>query len=151
MLSWFENLVDPYPTEPPKAPPKGFAAFLWAGTQGMRRYLLGMTLLTACIGAFEALLFSMLGSIVDWLSTVAPSQLWTTSRQKLWLLAGVLLLSPLAVWVQTMLKHQALAVEVPAQPHGEVARQGLVLEHGLHPHGQRAEQQHGGQQQQLLA
>ena len=113
MLSWFENLVDPYPTEPPKAPPKGFAAFLWAGTQGMRRYLLGMTLLTACIGAFEALLFSMLGSIVDWLSTVAPSQLWTTSREKLLLLAAVLLLSPLAVWVQTMLKHQALAGNFP--------------------------------------
>jgi len=113
VLSWFENLVDPYPTEPPKAPPKGFAAFLWAGTQGMRRYLLGMTLLTACIGAFEALLFSMLGSIVDWLSTVAPSQLWTTSREKLLLLATVLLLSPLAVWVQTMLKHQALAGNFP--------------------------------------
>lgn len=113
MLSWFENLVDPYPVEPPKAPPKGFAAFLWAGTQGMRRYLLGMTLLTACIGAFEALLFSMLGNIVDWLSTVAPHQLWTTSRQKLLLLAGVLLLSPLVVWVQTMLKHQALAGNFP--------------------------------------
>ena len=90
MLSWFENLVDPYPAEPPKAPPKGFWAFLWAGTQGMRPYLLGMTLLTASIGAFEALLFSMLGSIVDWLSAVSPEQLWVTSREKLLLLAGVL-------------------------------------------------------------
>ena len=113
MLSWFENLVDPYPAEPPKAPPKGFWAFLWAGTQGMRRYLLGMTLLTASIGAFEALLFSMLGSIVDWLSAVSPEQLWVTSREKLLLLAGVLLLSPLAVLVQTMLKHQALAGNFP--------------------------------------
>ena len=113
MLSWFENLVDPYPAEPPKAPPKGFWAFLWAGTQGMRRYLLGMTLLTASIGAFEALLFSMLGSIVDWLSAVSPDQLWVTSREKLLLLAGVLLLSPLAVLVQTMLKHQALAGTFP--------------------------------------
>ena len=113
MLSWFENLVDPYPAEPPKAPPKGFWAFLWAGTQGMRPYLLGMTLLTASIGAFEALLFSMLGSIVDWLSAVAPDQLWATSREKLLLLAGVLLLSPLAVLVQTMLKHQALAGNFP--------------------------------------
>ncbi|MBP7501279.1 MAG: ABC transporter ATP-binding protein [Aquabacterium sp.] len=79
----------------------------------MRRYLLGMTLLTASIGAFEALLFSMLGSIVDWLSAVSPDQLWATSREKLLLLAGVLLLSPLAVWVQTMLKHQALAGNFP--------------------------------------
>jgi ATP-binding cassette subfamily B multidrug efflux pump len=113
VLSWFENLVDPYPAEPPKAPPKGFWAFLWAGTQGMRPYLLGMTLLTASIGAFEALLFSMLGSIVDWLSAVSPDQLWATSREKLLLLAGVLLLSPLAVLVQTMLKHQALAGNFP--------------------------------------
>ncbi|MBP6613470.1 MAG: ABC transporter ATP-binding protein [Aquabacterium sp.] len=79
----------------------------------MRPYLLGMTLLTASIGAFEALLFSMLGSIVDWLSAVSPDQLWATSREKLLLLAGVLLLSPLAVLVQTMLKHQALAGNFP--------------------------------------
>ena len=45
MLSWFENLVHPYPDAPPKAPPRGFLAFVWAATAGMRPWLLGMTLL----------------------------------------------------------------------------------------------------------
>jgi ATP-binding cassette subfamily B multidrug efflux pump len=113
VLSWFEKLVDPYPDTPPTIPPKGFWAFLWAGTAGLRPYLLGMTLLTASIGAFEALLFNMLGSIVDWLSKVPPAQLWTQSRHQLLMLAGILLASPLAVALQTMLKHQAMAGNFP--------------------------------------
>ena len=113
MLSWFENLVHPYPDTPPATPPKGFFAFIWSGTQGMRPYLLGMTLLTALIGAFEALLFNMLGSIVNWLSAVPPQQLWTQASDKLLMLAGVLLASPLAVWLQTTLKHQTLAGNFP--------------------------------------
>ena len=113
MLSWFERLIDPYPETPPSVPPKGFLAFVWAGTKGMRRYILGMTTLTAMIGAFEALLFNMLGSVVDWLSKVPPTQLWTQSRDKLLLLAVILLISPVAVLLQTMLKHQALAGNFP--------------------------------------
>ena len=98
MLSWFERLVDPYPEDTPTAPPKGFFAFVWVNTQGMRPYLLGMTLLTASIGAFEALLFNMLGSIVDWLSHTPPAQLWSQQREHLLLLGGILLASPLLVW-----------------------------------------------------
>ena len=72
-----------------------------------------MTTLTAAIGAFEALLFNMLGSVVDWLSQVAPADLWTQSRDKLLLLAAILLASPLAVLLQTVIKHQALAGNFP--------------------------------------
>jgi len=113
VLSWFERLINPYPETPPAVPPKGFLAFVWAGTLGMRRYILGMTLLTAAIGAFEALLFNMLGSIVDWLGKVPPAELWTQSRDKLLVLAAILLASPLAVWLQTLLKHQTLAGNFP--------------------------------------
>ena len=70
MLSAFENLVHPYPERVPPIPPKKFLAFLWACSHGLRRYILAMTLLTAAIGAFEALLYSMLGNVVDWLSAV---------------------------------------------------------------------------------
>ncbi|MDO9237726.1 MAG: ABC transporter ATP-binding protein [Aquabacterium sp.] len=113
MLRWFENLIDPYPETPAEVPPTGLFAFIWAGTQGLRRYMLGMTVLTASIGAFEALLFNMLGQIVDWLSKVPPSQLWTHSRDKLFLLAFIVLASPTAVLLQTLLKHQALAGNFP--------------------------------------
>ena len=113
MLKWFENLVHPYPEAPPKTPPKGFLAFVWAGTEGMRPFLLGMTLLTASIAAFEAWLFGMLGGIVDQLGQYTPATLWTEARAHLLMLAGVILLSPLAVWLQTLLKHQTLAGNFP--------------------------------------
>ena len=113
MLSWFETRVDPYPETPPSPPPKGFLAFVWAGTVGMRPWLLAMTLLTASIGAFEALLFNMMGGIVDWLSTTPKDQLWAQQRGHLLALAGVLLASPLIVWLHTTLKHQTLAGNFP--------------------------------------
>ena len=50
----FEKLVDPYPDAVPPPAPKGLRAFLWANTEGVRRYVLVMTTLTALIGAFEA-------------------------------------------------------------------------------------------------
>ena len=113
MLSWFETRVDPYPETPPSSPPKGFMAFVWAGTRGMRPWLLAMTLLTASIGAFEALLFNMMGGIVDWLSTTPKDQLWTQQREHLLALAAILMTSPVIVWLHTTLKHQTLAGNFP--------------------------------------
>jgi ATP-binding cassette subfamily B multidrug efflux pump len=68
-----------------------------------------MTLLTAVIGVFEALLFSFLGRIVDWLSRVEPARLWTEQRGHLLLLAAVLLASTILIGLQSLLKQQALA------------------------------------------
>ena len=113
MLAWFENLVQPYPDSKPQIPPRGFFAFLWAATRGLRPFIFLMTLCTALIGAFEALLFSMLGHIVDWLGKVEPNLLWEQERGSLLLLAGVLLASPLVVALQTFIKHQTLAANFP--------------------------------------
>ena len=95
MFAYFEKLVHPYPEAEGPAPPRGFFAFVWSCTQGLRPYIAGMTLLTAMIGAFEALLFSMLGRIVDWLGAVAPAKLWEQERGSLLLLAAILLVSHL--------------------------------------------------------
>lgn len=113
MFRLFESLVHPWPEAPPEAPPRGFFAFLWACTRGLRGYIAAMTFFTAVMGAFEALLFAMLGHVVDWLAAVQPGQLWTTQRTPLLLLAGILFASPLAMAMQTMLKHQALAGNFP--------------------------------------
>lgn len=113
LLTYFERRVHPYPDALPTEPPQRFFAFLWACTKGLRPYLLGMTLLTAVIGAFEALLFGMLGRVVDWLAAVPPSQLWSEHRASLLLLAGILLASPVLVLLQTLLKHQSMAANFP--------------------------------------
>ncbi|WP_067066316.1 ABC transporter ATP-binding protein [Roseateles chitosanitabidus] len=113
MFRWFEKLVDPFPQSPAPQPPAGFFAFIWAGSQGMRGLILILTFLTAAIGAFEALLFSMLGSIVDWLAKVPPAQWWSTQEDKLLMLAGVLLASPLLIAIQAMCKYQGLSSNFP--------------------------------------
>lgn len=113
MLRYFEKLVDPYPQSTPLTPPHGLLPFLWASTHGLRRYIGAMTALTALIGVFEALLFAMLGRIVDWLARVEPSQLWVQERGSLLLLAGVLGASVLAIAVQSAIKQQTLAGNFP--------------------------------------
>jgi ATP-binding cassette, subfamily B, multidrug efflux pump len=113
VFRWFESLVAPYPEGAPTTPPQGFFAFLWACSEGLRPYLLGMTLCTAVIGAFEALLFAMMGRIVDWLGSVDPALLWTEERGTLTLLGVVLASSVVLVALQTMLKHQTMAANFP--------------------------------------
>jgi len=113
VFRWFEKLVHPYPDAPPDAPPRGLLPFLWANTRGLRRHLLALTLLSAAIGAFEAVLFGMLGSIVDWLGRVEPARLWAQERERLLLLAAVLVASPIVVTLQSLVRQQALAGNFP--------------------------------------
>jgi ATP-binding cassette subfamily B multidrug efflux pump len=113
VFGYFERLLDPYPEAARSAPPRGFFPFLWWCSRGLRPYLLATTLLTAFIGAFEALLFSMMGSIVDWLGKVEPAQLWTQHSGRLLLLAAVLAGSVLLVALQSMVKQQTLFGNFP--------------------------------------
>ncbi|MDO8305826.1 ABC transporter ATP-binding protein [Herminiimonas sp.] len=115
MLGWFENLLHPYKDEVPAPPPSDFIAFVWACTSGARPYIAAMTLLTATIGAFEAMLFAMMGEIVDWLSKVQPAMLWQQEGNSLLLLAAVVIGSTVLVALQTFVKHQTLAGNFPMQ------------------------------------
>ena len=109
MFKWFENLVSPFPTHEIVAPSKHFWHFIWQSTQGLRPYILGMTLLTAMIGAFEALLFAMMGKVVDKLAQISPNTLLQNHLEELTILGLVLLGSTLLIGLQTLLKHQTLA------------------------------------------
>jgi len=113
LFHFFEQRLDPYPAAEPAPPPRSFMRFVWAGTQGLRGWILALTVLTAVIGAFEALLFAMLGRIVDWLARTAPARLWQEQGTTLLALAGVLAASILLVGLQTTVKHQTLAGNFP--------------------------------------
>jgi ATP-binding cassette, subfamily B, multidrug efflux pump len=113
MFHWFEKLLNPFPETAIAPPSKGFWSFAWSCTEGLRPYMFAMTLLTAAIGAFEALLFGMLGKVVDWLSRVPPAQLWTQEGRHLMLLAAILGGSVMLVALQTIIKHQSLAGNFP--------------------------------------
>lgn len=113
MFRLFEKLLHPYPEAEPALPPQGFAAFVWACTRGLRGYIAGMALLSAAISAYEAWLFAMLGQVVDWLGRVPPDELLGAQRPALMLFAAVLLVSIVLVALQTILKHQTLAINFP--------------------------------------
>ena len=113
MFSFFEKLVNPYPDTAVCTPPKGFWAFIWQATEGTRGYIVAMTLCSVLFGAFEALLFAMLGKMVDWLSKIEPANLLAQEGTTLLFLAGIIASSIFVVALQTMLKHQSLAGNFP--------------------------------------
>jgi ATP-binding cassette subfamily B multidrug efflux pump len=113
LLGHFERLLPPYPDPEPELPPKGFLAFVWRATTGLRGYIGLMALLSAGTSIYDALLFALLGFVVDWLGQVAPGQLWAERGGVLLLLAVVLLASIALVALQTIVKHQTLAINFP--------------------------------------
>ncbi len=106
----FERWLEPFPETEPQLPPKGFVAFVWTCSKGARGALLAMALLSSAIAAFEALLFAALGQMVDWLAATQPGRLWDDQGTTLLLVALVVAASVVAVALQTMVKHQTLAV-----------------------------------------
>ncbi|MDM0048723.1 ABC transporter ATP-binding protein [Variovorax sp. J22R115] len=113
MFRFFEKLLHPYPPAEPTLPPHGLFAFLWACTRGLRGTIATMAVLTAVMSAFEALLFAMMGRIVDWLGDQVPARLWEDRGTTLMWLGIALLASIGVVALQTIVKHQTLAINLP--------------------------------------
>ena len=101
MFRFFEKLLHPYPPPEPRLPPHGLFAFLWACTYGLRGMIATMALLVAVVSAFEALLFAVLGRIVDWLGGQAPARLWEDRGTTLTWLGIAMLASVGVVALQT--------------------------------------------------
>ena len=113
LVSRFERLVDPYPETPAVAPPTRFFAFLWRCADGVRPHLFAVTLFTAGIAAAEALLFSLMASLVDWLSQLKPEALWREPQPVIVLLLAVLGGSVVLAAAQALLKYQGVFGNFP--------------------------------------
>jgi ATP-binding cassette, subfamily B, multidrug efflux pump len=116
MYTYFEKLVDPYPNTPDEAikpPPNSFFQFIWQTTEGTRKYIFTLTLLTALVGCFEAALFGMMARVVDWLAEVPPAQWWEQRKSAVMVLAAIIAASPLLVALQATLKHQSIMGNFP--------------------------------------
>ncbi|MBL8305358.1 MAG: ABC transporter ATP-binding protein [Rubrivivax sp.] len=84
---------------------------------------------TAAIGAFEALLFSMMAHVVDVLGQVAPADLWALHGHTLSLLAALLLASVLFAALQALFKYQGVFGNYPMKLRWDFHR--LMLEQSL--------------------
>ena len=129
MFQRFEQLVHPYPDAMPSPPPKTFFAFLWECTHGVRPYLLLLMVFTAAIGAFEALLFSMMAHVVDLLASTQPAALWQQHGKMLSVLGAVLLLSIAFASLQALFKYQGIFSNFPMRLRWNFHR--LMLEQSL--------------------
>ncbi len=129
MLVWFERRLNPYPPDEPALPPKGLIAFLWHCTQGSRRYLAALAVLSAAVSIYEAWLFAFLGQVVDLLAVWQQGGAAEQQRTVLWGIGIVLVASIGLVSLQTMVQHQGLAINLPLRLRWQFHR--LMLQQSL--------------------
>ena len=68
MFGFFERFIDPYPPEHPAEPPQGLYRFCRHYIRGIEPYLVLLALLTTLLAISEALLYIVVGQLVDWLA-----------------------------------------------------------------------------------
>ncbi|MFT6466006.1 ABC transporter ATP-binding protein [Halopseudomonas sp.] len=114
MFRWFEQRLNPFPSDEPQEPPRTLLAFCMYFTRGSWLYLSIAAVLMAGIAITEVWLFSFLGNIVDWLSVQNRE---TFIQNEGWKLVGmgliVLLLLPLMILSNSLVSHQTLMGNYP--------------------------------------
>ena len=108
IFAWFENRINPYPEGEPVPPRRGVIPFIFSGLEGLKKYLIILVILTAMIGAFEALLFKFMGSLVDWMGHYSSGQLWAEKSSSIITMAALVLLFPILVWLSSSIRFQSL-------------------------------------------
>ncbi|MEH6502178.1 MAG: ABC transporter ATP-binding protein [Pseudoalteromonas distincta] len=114
MFRWFEQRLNPFPSDEPQEPPRTLLAFCLYFTRGSWLYLIIAAVLMAGIAITEVWLFSFLGNIVDWLSVQDRE---TFVQNEGWKLVGmgllVMLLLPLMILSNSLVSHQTLMGNYP--------------------------------------
>jgi len=114
MLRWFETRLDPYPSDAPSEPPRGFVAFCLHYMDGAKRWLVYMAISAALIAILEVMLFAFMGNIVDWLTNAERESFFVSQGSKLALMAAVVVLAlPVLSFLNTMVIHQTLLGNFP--------------------------------------
>ncbi len=114
MYRFFERLVDPFPSQPATMPSPKLWAFLLHYARPLAPWLLLMSLLTALVSVVEVVIFSYLGSLVDWLSEVGREQLLADhGNSLLWMAALVVIGLPALVLLQSLVMHQTIFGNFP--------------------------------------
>jgi ATP-binding cassette subfamily B multidrug efflux pump len=114
MFGFFERLVDPFPAQKPRRPPRGIYEFCRYYTRGMEPWLLLVAGLTAITAIAEAMLFAILGQVVDWLASSDTATFIQESWAQLVVMSlFVLLFIPITTALQSLVVHQTLMGNFP--------------------------------------
>ncbi len=114
MFGFFERLINPFPLEHPTEPPKGLYRFCRHYTRGIESYLVLMALLTTCLAISEALLYGILGQMVDWLAEKNSQHFLEDEWQTLLAMSlFILVFIPILVGLHSLVVHQTLMGNFP--------------------------------------
>lgn len=114
MLRYFERLINPFPSGAPSEPPNTLYRFCRHYTKGIEPYLLLLATFTFCVAVGEAMLFGVLGTIVDWLTEKDPRAFLQEEAYALLALSlFILILMPVLVFFHSVILHQSLMGNFP--------------------------------------
>ena len=114
MFGFFERGINPFPPEDAGKPPDTVYAFCRFYTKGLEPWLILMALLTAILAVAEALLFGVLGKVVDWLALSDPETFLEQSWLSLVAMAVFLLgLFPVLTAAHSLVLQQTLYGNFP--------------------------------------
>ncbi|MBU2865085.1 ABC transporter ATP-binding protein/permease [Reinekea forsetii] len=130
MLSFFERILNPFPSQQPEQPPSTLIQFCLHYTRGMWGPILLISLLTSLVAIAEASMFGMIGVVIDWLSTSNPETFLIDYQFELIAISVLLLVViPGTVLLHSMLVHQTLLGNYPMairwQAHRYLIKQSL--------------------------
>ncbi|WP_092846024.1 ABC transporter ATP-binding protein [Modicisalibacter xianhensis] len=133
MFRWFENRLDPFPSDEPRRPPDTLIAFCLHYTRGAWPFLAASALLMAAIAITEVWIFGFLGNIVDWLSsqereTFLTDQGWKLAGMALLILVGL----PAMVMGHSLINQQTLMGNYPMRIRWQVHRYLLKQSMGFY-------------------
>ena len=83
MFGFFERLVNPFPDETPKQPPRKLVPFIWHYARPFTGLFIASIVLSGVIAAIEVYAFDLVGSVVDWMNGTTTGDFWPTYGWKI--------------------------------------------------------------------
>ncbi|MEO0592496.1 MAG: ABC transporter ATP-binding protein [Myxococcota bacterium] len=126
MYALFERLLEPFPKDDAKPPPRSLVPFIIYYVREAAPWLFLIASLSTVIAVGEVYLFEFLGQIVDWLTVADRERFLLEERNTIIVMGLVLVVAlPLAVWLQSLVLHQTLLGNLPMSSRWRMHRQLL--------------------------
>ncbi|MEE9314891.1 MAG: ABC transporter ATP-binding protein [Rhizobiaceae bacterium] len=133
MLTWFENLIEPFPVQEPEQPPQGFFAFCWHYSKGIWPYLALISCMSVIFATMEIVVFSFLGNVVEWLSTADRATFMELNSNRLfWMGLLVVFILPFTELIFGLIVHQTILGNFPMQIRWQAHRYMLGQSMGFY-------------------
>ncbi|MEM1199604.1 MAG: ABC transporter ATP-binding protein [Pseudomonadota bacterium] len=129
-FSWLENCTEPFPEAEAQKPPTTFAAFIIFYAKPFWPLILASSTFATVVAIIEVMLFSFVGSLVDWLTSSDRDTFWETHKTLLiWMSVLVLIILPVLKLIYEAVVHQGLlgnfAMRIRWDAHRYLLRQSM--------------------------